>query len=221
VSPLERHQLVWLRGAAWQQIRSQPWEPEATEILAHWHAQQSPLMVTRQRTATAPDQVCLGLPAPAQWGRRKLSLQVDVPSITTTASCPSLTDVAPAQSWRDAALELDAKLLSHGVAARVYGSYAWQHLTSLSYVHSSSDVDLHLDVHDLDQATWVIEQLAHAPLLPRLDGELIFPGGAAVAWRECLQLIQGQVSEVLMKDLHHLRLVTASDLRALCATGAP
>ncbi|MGB7646149.1 MAG: hypothetical protein WBM22_11900, partial [Pseudomonas fluorescens] len=128
-APLERHQLVWLKTGAWQEILSRPWDDQAAEILTHWHAQQLPLMVTRQRVDAAPDLVCLGLPAPARWGKRKLALRVDLQSYGATAPCPTLADVAEHSSWREAAFDLCAVLAAQGVQPRVYGSYAWQHLS--------------------------------------------------------------------------------------------
>lgn len=220
-APLERHQLVWLTPEAWQEILSRPWDTQAAEILTHWQAQQLPLMVTRQRVDAAPDLVCLGLPAPARWGKHKLAVRVEVQSLSVIAPCPTLEDVALHSSWRDAAFDLCAALAAQGVQPRVYGSYAWQHLSGFDYIHPSSDIDLYLRVHDLDQATWVTEQLAQAQLPQRLDGELIFPGGAAVAWREFQQLIQAKVAQVILKDLRSVRLVTAKDLRTRCAVGLP
>ncbi|MDD4943195.1 MAG: malonate decarboxylase holo-[acyl-carrier-protein] synthase [Rhodoferax sp.] len=218
-APPERHQLVWLTCTAWQHIESMPWDAQATEILVHWQAQPLPLMVTRQRMDAAPGQVCLGLPAPAQWGKRKLELQVDRQHLSVRTACPTLAEVAQPHNWRDAGLDLHAALMAQGVQSRVHGSYAWQHLTGLVYVHPSSDIDLHLNVENMDQAAWAVEQLVQAQLPQRLDGELIFSGGAAVAWREFAQLTQGKVAQVLLKDLRSVRLVTADDLHTLCATG--
>ena len=41
---------------------------------------------------------------------------------------------------------------------------------------------------------------------PRVDGELVFPRGEAVAWREWLQWRRGEVDSVMVKRLHGVAL---------------
>ena len=43
---------------------------------------------------------------------------------------------------------------------------------------------------------------------PRLDGELLFPDGAAIAWREWSDYRQGRASQVLVKRLRGVALET-------------
>jgi phosphoribosyl-dephospho-CoA transferase len=94
------------------------------------------------------------------------------------------------------AWELSERQLRVGV----YGSHGWQHLTGMPYVHRNSDLDLSIQVEDLQTAIEVADQLQALQDGPRLDGEMVFPSGRAIAWRELYQLAHGQVSQVLLKD---------------------
>lgn len=217
----ERHQLVWLTDTAWGKIQTRDWDTQAIVVLSHWRAQRLPVVVTRQRSDAACDQVCVGLPAPAQWSRRKLALNVPESEILTRSKCPTLEQIAHDKAWRIAALDLNIALAQCNAHVHVHGSYAWQHLTGLSYLHSDSDLDLSLGVTHFDQAAQVVTLLAQAQHLPRLDGELTFPGNQAVAWRELLQLISGKASQVLVKNRCGVALVNEAHLRALCHKGFP
>ena len=104
-------------------------------------------------------------------------------------------------------LQLAAQLHAHGVDARVHGSHGWQCLTGLRYLTPQSDLDLLLPVADAEMADAVAEGLERfAWTGPRLDGELLFPNGAAVAWREWLQWRRGSVDRILVKRLHGVSL---------------
>jgi phosphoribosyl-dephospho-CoA transferase len=89
------------------------------------------------------------------------------------------------------------------VVARVYGSYGWQQLTGMDYVHAKSDIDLLVEVRTVAQADQASALLCTAndagPL--RIDGELAFESGAAVAWREWLRFRSGQTEQILVKRL--------------------
>jgi phosphoribosyl-dephospho-CoA transferase len=221
---LERHQLVWLTDLAWQHIQARHWDAPAHGVLAHWRAQQLPLVVTRQRADVEPDSVCLGLPAATHWAKRKLALTVPLGDIFKIEPSPTLGHIAAENALQPNVLALNAALNQCGVQAHVHGSYAWQHLTGLAYLHPDSDLDLHLPVTQFSQATQVIDLLANLPRMhptPRLDGEIIFTGGQAVAWRELRQLLDGQVSQVLLKDFRSARLVSQAYLRDLCKHCSP
>jgi phosphoribosyl-dephospho-CoA transferase len=213
---LKRHQLVWLTEAVWAQAQRQAEDAQAIEIFGHWREHKLPVMVTRQRADVAPDQVCLGLPAPLQWSRRKLALSATLNGLLAKAACPTLAQIAQAQPWHEAALELHTALAHCGVQATVYGSYAWQHLTGLAYLRPSSDIDLCLNVVQFDQVAPVLQVLAQTQLPQRLDGEIIFANTHAVAWRELQQLLSGQVTEVLLKNTDSVRLVNQDHLLSLC-----
>ena len=212
---LTRNQLVWLDPAAWAQIEARPWDEQAQQILAHWRAQRLPLVVCRQRPETPPDQLCVGLPAPQQWSRRRLALTVPLDHVTACGNFPGLLPVAQSHPWGAAAFELSESLAALGVQAQVYGSHGWQWLTGLAYVHEASDLDLSVLVGSLAQASEVVKRLASTTLHCRIDGEIVFPQGQAIAWRELQQLLQGQTSQVLVKGRHTLCLAALPELRHL------
>ena len=201
-----RNQLVWITPAAWQTIENQAWDAQAQSLLAHWRTQQWPLVVCRQRAELAPGQISLGLPAPLAWSRRRLGLNVSADQINAEGRFPSLSEVAQKHPWARAGQALEARLQQLGVQSQVYGSHGWQWLTSLPYLHASSDLSLPVD--SPATARSVARCLAKAPDLPRLDGELVFPDGSAVAWREWLKHQDGQTAQVLVKDRHHAWLTT-------------
>lgn len=209
---LTRNQLVWLDPLAWDQIEARHWDAQAQAILAHWRAQRLPLVVCRQRPETLSDQLCVGLPAPQQWSRRRLALTVRLDHLVVREEFPALLQVAQAHQWRAAGLGLSAALAALGVQARVYGSYGWQWLTGLAYLHEASDLDLSMAVNSLEVASQVIQQLSSTALDCRIDGEIVFPQGQAIAWRELQQLLQGKTSQVLVKDRHTLRLAALPEV---------
>jgi len=107
-------------------------------------------------------------------------------------------------AWRD----LCAGLHAVGAAPRVYGSYGWQLLTGLDHVRAGSDIDLWLPVADAEHADAVAGRLQRFEADgPRLDGELVFGDGAAVAWREWLAWRVGRVNGLLVKTLDGCSLV--------------
>ncbi len=212
---LARNQLVWLKPAAWVQIESGDWDSEALEILAHWHLHDLPLVVCRQRPGTHPEQTCLGLPAPQKWSRRRLALTVREDQLLARAELPTLAQVAQFNQWGAAALDLAEAHATVGACVYAYGSHGWQWLTGLAYVHAASDLDLHVAVHSFDVASQAIELLASTPFHCRIDGEIVFPHGQAIAWRELYHLVQGKTSQVLVKDRYAVRLAGLPEVHQL------
>ena len=216
--PLRRHGLVTITAAGWAQVRTRPWDDEAAACLAHWAAHRLPLVVARQPPvpagAEAGDQtVSLGLPAPLRWSRRRIALQLprnlllhaDAVAFPTMAAVVPLLALQAAPAWHALRHGLDRL----GCSARVYGSHGWQALTGLPYLHPTSDLDLLLPVADADAADAVVRCLAQADAdgaAPRLDGELVFPDGAAVSWREWRAWRAGAAAGVLVKRLRSARL---------------
>lgn len=149
--------------------------------------------------------VSLGLSAPTQCNRRRVALQVSPSRIAWFGEFPLLAE-AVQQLPRTARPGLEALcrgLTALGVKARAYGSVGWQHMTGLKYLHERSDLDLWLAVGDVGQADAAANVLLrHAPTGPRLDGELVFTDGSAVAWREWLAWRAGTCRSLLVKRLN-------------------
>nr|AGU11473.1 Phosphoribosyl-dephospho-CoA transferase MdcG [uncultured organism] len=200
---LRRHQLAWLDEAGWAALRAQPRDPEAAECVAHWGAQHLPLVVTRQ--GAEADLLALGLPAPARWNRRRIALSVPRVHVTTLGAFPLAREIGPMlpAHAREPWLLLCNSLMRMSVVSRVHGSHGWEVITGERHVRSGSDVDLHVAVGTPDAADAVVECLeAAAPWAPTIDGELQFPDGADVSWREWARWRRGEVAEVMVKRLH-------------------
>ena len=107
------------------------------------------------------------------------------------------------------------RLARLGVVARVYGSYGWQQLTGLDYVHPGSDIDVLLDVTTPAQADRACALLAAESGPVRIDGELAFEDGASVAWREWLRFRSGESAHILVKRLNGATLEDATTWAAI------
>jgi phosphoribosyl-dephospho-CoA transferase len=215
MTALQRNQLVWLSDAAWQQLRARPWDAQALSVLSHWHTAQLPLVVCRQRVPESLDTISLGLPAPLRWERRKLALEVTQDAICSVGHFPLLQTLTLAPADAAHVQQLVSRVQALHVPLRVYGSYGWQQLTGLPCVRAASDLDLLAPVPDLETAGAVTGVLQALHLSCRVDGELVFPGGWAVAWREFLQLQDGAVDRLLVKDRNRVQLLSLADLRGL------
>jgi phosphoribosyl-dephospho-CoA transferase len=201
---LRRHDLVWLSAQGWEDhVLGQAADTVARACLAHWYAKRLPLVVGRQ-TLGEPE-LALGLAAPGAWERRKLPAKVPRDCVlyhdrfAKAAEIRHLLAARLRHSW----LELCGELAAQGTDPRVHGSFGWQRITGLEYITPQSDIDLHLSVRDADIADRIASVLDRFKWKgPRIDGELLFPNGDGVAWREWLQWRRGGVSRIMVKRLH-------------------
>jgi phosphoribosyl-dephospho-CoA transferase len=218
-----RNRLVWLTEAAWAMALLRPWDAEALVTLRHWRLSELPLVVASNGASDSPDTISLGLPAPTQWGRRKYRLQVELQSVLRVGDFPLLADVVRSREAGDASPnELAALQRVQAVTpqnARVYGSYGWQCLTGMPYLRETSDLDLRIGVTDHIAARALVRTLAELELPFRLDGELAFSDGSAIAWREYWIWAQGRTEQVLVKNRTSLALCSpaANIGEILCA----
>ena len=202
--PLHRHQIAWLGEAGWREVLARDCDATARDCIAHWAARRLPFVVTRQAEPGDDTWVALGLPAPGRWERRRLALTVRRSDVLYFDEFPLADRLTPRlplparPAWR----RLCAELRAADTHARVYGSHGWQLLTGLDHVRAGSDIDLWLSVSDLAQSDAAAACLQAAPgVLPRLDGELMFDDGSAVAWREWLAWRSGRVKSLLVKTI--------------------
>lgn len=222
--PLHRHQLAHLSADGWREVLAHDWDDALRACLTLWAERNFPLVVTRQRLPRrdpieAP--VSLGLAAPRQWGRRRLALEMAPSRIAWFGEFPRLADVVQElpRDARPGVAALGQALARLGVPARTYGSVAWQHITGLRYLHRRSDLDVWLAVDGPEQADAAAHALgAHPPAPTRLDGELLFTDGRAVAWREWLAWRAGSCRSLLVKRLDGVAIEPVPD--AAVAAGA-
>ena len=214
MTPLQRHRLAHLSDAGWRAVCAREWDAQAQACVDHWASRRLPLVVTRQPDLPAQGAgVALGLPAPLQWQRRRLAVQVPASALAGFDEFPRALDAcsllprAARAPWR----ELCQALAESQASVRVYGGHGWQLLTGLAYLHKGSDLDLCMRVQDALHADEVAARLQRFELdTPRLDGELIFPDGTAVAWREWLAWRSGRARQLLVKRLQGASLADAS-----------
>jgi len=205
VVALHRHQIVRLREAGWQRLLVREWDAQARECLAHWAERGLPLVVTRQPEDLPEGEIALGLCAPVQWDLRRLALRVTWAEVLYFDEFPRVEQLIAQlpYSARLPVRELAVALQACGVTARVFGSHGWQALSGLPHVRDGSDLDLWMAVDGAVQADAVAAALqAFASPVLRLDGELVFSGDAAVAWREWHAWRAGRTSALLVKRLH-------------------
>lgn len=207
---LHRHQLVRLRQQAWARLLGEADDSDTREALHCWAGGSFPLVVCRQPCSAPSDgSLSVGLATPPAQQRRRLVFQVRRDEVLYFDEFPQAADIVSLLTRRARPhwTALRGDLARLGVRVRVYGSYGWQALTGLSYLRPGSDLDLCLSVEDAGQADAVVQRLVGVTAgLPRLDGELLFPDGGAVAWREWQAWRLGRVREVLVKRLRSVEL---------------
>jgi phosphoribosyl-dephospho-CoA transferase len=162
-----------------------------------------PLVVCRQRVENFPPTISLGLPAPSVWDRRKLALEVAPDEVERVGRFPSLEQFEqgyPHETLIATINEVRSNAPGFEGSIEVYGSFGWETLTGMIYVRPSSDLDLRVEVPDREMAAAVARALNALQLPIRVDGELAFPDGSAIAWREYLQWVEGKVGRMLAKS---------------------
>jgi phosphoribosyl-dephospho-CoA transferase len=209
---LQRNGLVWLTAPGWDRVLSGDWDAQALGILRHWALMALPLVVCRQRVENFPPTISLGLPAPSVWDRRKLALEVMPDEVGRVGWFPSFEQLKrfeqfeqfeqfePREAFIATINEVRSNAPGFEGSIEVYGSFGWETLTGMSYVRPSSDLDLRVAVPDRATAAAVARALNALQLPIRVDGELAFPDGSAIAWREYLQWVEGKVDRMLVKS---------------------
>jgi len=202
MTALHRHQIARLTADGWRRLLARDWDSEARDCLRHWAVHSLPLVVTRQRGED--DGIAVGLSAPRRWNHRRLALRVDRAEVLYFDEFPRLDQLISQlpQGARAPARQLALALQACGATARVYGSHGWQHLTGLQHVREGSDLDVWVSVGSEAQADAVATALNAFESRTRLDGELVFEGDAAIAWREWLAGRAGRANALLVKRLH-------------------
>jgi phosphoribosyl-dephospho-CoA transferase len=203
---LQRNVLVWLTISGWDRVLASDWDLQALGILRHWALMALPLVVCRQRVENSPPTISLGLPAPSVWDRRKLALEVTPDEVDRVGRFPSFEQFERFEQFESCETfiatinEIRSNAPGFEGSIEVYGSFGWETLTGMSYVRPSSDLDLRVAVPDRATAAAVARALNALQLPIRVDGELAFPDGSAIAWREYLQWVEGKVDRMLVKS---------------------
>lgn len=196
--------------------RDWPMAPSAADrtFALEWFAHRYPAIAAR---GCMPDAIAAGIATPPTQGKRRIALQLPRGALVRIAPPPALRSVAEhAAAHQPALMELTQQAEAEGIHFRVFGSFAWQHLTGFPYVSATSDLDLLWQPVDECQLAAGIDVLARwerrAGL--RADGEIEFARGEAVNWREWAQ---GH-AEVLIKRLDSVHMMPRTHVRIVGAT---
>ncbi|MFC5460965.1 malonate decarboxylase holo-[acyl-carrier-protein] synthase [Massilia niabensis] len=224
---LARHNLVWLSQAGWERAAAlaAPGARDAGDARAaimRWGRARWPAVATRVPPGLAPGDVPLGLalpPSASDGAKPRIAFIAHMADIADTCPALPLAQALPAvpEAWRGPLTALLDEAGNARLDVRVYGSVALQALTGQGYLTAASDIDLLLAPRTLEAYRCALGLLArHALLLP-LDGEIVFPQGWTVAWKELLHL-PGATARVLAKSLRGAELVTVGSLLAALRT---
>jgi phosphoribosyl-dephospho-CoA transferase len=186
--PLDRHTLVWVGFGERERMYALATDEVRRHALRRWFANDWPLVVRRPGDDARAGRIALGLPLPPSEGKRRLCFELPERAIARWSPPLRVCDAAPRLplAWRKSLAALGEQAAQCGVTLRVFGSVAWQALTGLDYLTARSDVDLWWQPADADQLETVVAIIARWEKRHgvRADGEISFPYGAAVAWRE-------------------------------------
>jgi len=229
-----RHELAWLGPEGWRQVLDAA-APEHAAAIQAWQRADWPLVVRRADVGQAAGEVALGLalpPRPGDGRKLRIPCRVHADRVRRYAAPLPLAQLVAqlgVQSgaqfvaqclnvlphWHAALAALEAEAAARGITLRVYGSAALQLLTGQAYLRDTSDIDLLAQPRDRAQLDAALSLLcAYARVLP-LDGEIVFPGGRAVAWKEWDAALQGAPgTRVLVKEMERVSLVTTDALLA-------
>lgn len=214
---MRRHDLVYLdRDAAFETPCAATGD-SLWQAARDWIAAGRPLVAARQPAGDGP--LLLGLSLPLKQQRKRLAIHVDRRAVAridaplAIARCCSRLPVAEAAALR----RLAERAAACSARLGVFGSLAWEALSGENYRHADSDIDLICDVATLAQLDAMLTALQYAAgQLPcRLDGEIRFPDGNAVAWREVAAQREKPAAQVLVKGPHEVGL---RPVQALLAT---
>ncbi|WP_295997556.1 malonate decarboxylase holo-[acyl-carrier-protein] synthase [Rugamonas sp.] len=212
---LSRHNLVWLSPQGWQDAADGA-APEHRPALEKWRRNDWPAVVRRRDANAHANEVCLGVPLPpdpASGQKLRITLRAQALEVVKSVPPLSLKSVLPSlpSPWREELTAFDNRAV--GLVMRVYGSVALQVLTAQPYMTPTSDVDILFYPATSQQLNAGLALLSfHATRLP-LDGEIVFPSGQAVSWKEWLQA-QAAAAHVLVKEADSVHLAPPNALLA-------
>lgn len=210
-----RHELVWLTPSGWDAVATQA--QADLDAIAQWRERDWPAVVCRNVPGLAHGDLSIGLPLPpaADGAKRRCGANVPVAAVARRqAPLPLAAFCANAPAdWRGAlsTMLLEGARLPAPVALAVFGSCAMEVLTGQAYLRASSDIDLLLYPRSMSGLhAGLALLLRHASTLP-LDGEIVFPHGAAVSWKEWAG---ARDERVLVKTIADVRLAPKASLLA-------
>ena len=184
---LPRHSLALIRPDARDQIAATAPDKAARDSVAQWLDRDLPLIVRRGNPGLRSHLIALGAPLPPSQGKRRIGVIAESAAIVRRCDPPPVGEIADRlPTARRAALSELTFGPTCDLQFHVVGSALWEVLTGLPYLHANSDVDLVSRLRDPLDIPALCECLARweARHARRVDCEMEFPDGSAVAWRE-------------------------------------
>jgi phosphoribosyl-dephospho-CoA transferase len=215
-----RHDLLHAAPDVWASVLAVCPPLADLPLLGEWADRGWPVIVRRRGEADNRHLVPVGVPLPPAAGKRRIALLIPPEGVLQRSRPPLLDATASAAdpNWRSTIDALVALGARSGVEPATFGSLLWQHLTGLAYLTPHSDLDVlwpipaNFDVHSL--ICGIAQVQRDAPL--RIDGEIIFPDGSAVNWRELWDAHQAaDGATVLAKTMESVQLLDVASLASV------
>ncbi|NEX63104.1 malonate decarboxylase holo-[acyl-carrier-protein] synthase [Noviherbaspirillum galbum] len=213
-----RHDLAWLSARGWQRAMdaSAQTGQDGDTILRQWRDNAFPLIVRRREPGMLENEVALAIAGPPREGRKiRIALRAAIDDIVTVQPPRALADAAGAipDTWHPAFRSLLDEAAAERLDLAMFGSVAMQAITGLPCLGAGSDIDLLCRPATRGQLDGFVSLLRrHAGALP-LDGEIMFPDGNAVAWKEWAILDKlAAGSRVLAKSIDTVALLPPARL---------
>jgi phosphoribosyl-dephospho-CoA transferase len=209
-----RHDLVRADPAAWATWLKTRADLDGVPHVAGWAEAGRPLIVRRRVPGESASDVSLGLPLPPADGKRRIGLALPAAALSpvTEVTLAAVAKLAPVL-WGSTLDALVALGRSHGSAPRPFGGLLWQAVTGLTYLSTSSDLDLLWPCGETVPPGLLDGIAAIAEAAPMgIDGEILLSDGAGLHWRELRDAPDG--GSVLVKSLDGLVLRPVDPLRA-------
>jgi phosphoribosyl-dephospho-CoA transferase len=215
--PWRRHDLVYAASDVWTSALAFHAPFADLPLLAEWADRGWPAIVRRRGEGDDRHQVPIGVPLPPLAGKRRVSLLIPPDGVLQSSLPPSLHAMAEVADpgWRSTIDALVAVGARNDVEPAAFGSLLWQHLTGLAYLTPNSDLDVlwpippGLAVRSLVCSIAAVQR--EAPV--RIDGEIVFPDGSAVNWRELWNAYQAaDRATVLAKTIEGVEILDLATL---------
>jgi phosphoribosyl-dephospho-CoA transferase len=214
--PWLRHELLRLAPGFWPQALASGPAIGAAPALRIWADHGWPVMVRQRVAGERAEMVPIGVSLPPFAGKQRIALAIHEQAVLERSPPPSLWAVRHVvdRSWMPTLRALVMLGARHAVTPAAIGSLLWQYRTGLRYLSPQSDLGLLWRAHggyDLgDLLAGIAAEQQSAPM--RIDGEIVFPDGTAVNWRELHHALRHGIGEVLVKSLEGIRLMNVAQL---------
>jgi phosphoribosyl-dephospho-CoA transferase len=215
--PWSRHELLRVAPRYWARTLATRPELAAVPLLASWADQGWPVVVRRRLVGEPTEMVPIGVPLPPSAGKQRIALTIEEEAVLERSPPPSLWTIRHAvdHNWTPTIRALVMLGARNAVTPAAFGSSLWQHRTGLRYLSPQSDLDVLWRAHEGYDISHLLAGIAAveraAPM--HIDGEIVFPNGAAVNWRELHRALnQDRATEVLVKSIDDVHLVDVTQL---------